>query len=145
MEPPALNAASSAPEDEAPEPEAEEVADGETVIDGVRVNEDGEIIEDGFSPDPDSGDDEELEGDAAPISDLLTCDLNAHRTFALRLALGEQPDMALVAVTHTLAVRTFYPGVEAYVLEIRPVSASLDGHAAGIADAEAAKLLSEPP
>ncbi|EXL01488.1 hypothetical protein BG36_19025 [Aquamicrobium defluvii] len=53
------------PEGEAPEPEPEEVADSETVIDGVRVNKDGEIIKDGSSPDPDSGEDEEPEGDAA--------------------------------------------------------------------------------
>jgi len=132
------------PEDEAPEPETEEVTDGETMVDGVRVNEDGEIIEDGFSPDPDDGGDEEPEGDAGqPISDLLTRDLTAHRTLGLRLALGEQPDMALIAVTHALAARTFYPGTEAPVLEIRPVSADLDGHAVGIEDTEAAKLLSD--
>jgi ParB family transcriptional regulator, chromosome partitioning protein len=132
------------PEDEAPEPEPEEVADGETVIDGVRVNGDGEIIEDGSSPDLDSGDDEEPEGDAGqPISDLLTRDLTAHRTLGLRLALGEQPDMALIAVTHTLAVRTFYPGVEAYALEIRSVSTSLGGHAVGIEDTAAAKMLAD--
>jgi ParB family chromosome partitioning protein len=132
------------PEDEAPEPEAEEVADGETVIDGVRVNGDGEVIEDGFSPDPDSSEDEEPEGDAdQPISDLLTRDLTAHRTLGLRLALGEQPDMALIAVTHALAARTFYPGVEAYALEIRTVSASLGGHAVGIEDTAAAKALAD--
>ena len=132
------------PEDEAPQPVAEEVAGGETVIDGVRVNGDGEIMEDGSSPDPDSGENEEPEGDAGqPISDLLTRDLTARRTLGLRLALGEQPDMALIAVTHALAAQTFYPGVEAYVLEIRTVSASLGGHAVGIEDTAAAKLLSD--
>ena len=132
------------PEDEAPKPEPEEVANGETVIGGVRVNEDGEIIEDGSSPDPDSGDDEEPEGDAGqPISDILTRDLTAHWTLGLRLALGEQQEMALIAVTHTLAVRTFYPGVEAYALDIRPVSASLGGHADGIEDTAAAKKMAD--
>jgi ParB family chromosome partitioning protein len=132
------------PEDEAPEPETEEVADGETVVDGVRVNGDGEIIEDDFSPDPDSDEDEEPEGDAAhPISDLLTRDLTAHRTLGLRLALGEQPETALIAVTHALAAQTFYLGAGAHALEIRPVSADLDGHAVGIGDTEAAKLLSD--
>ncbi|QOF73405.1 ParB/RepB/Spo0J family partition protein [Aminobacter sp. SR38] len=131
------------PEDVAPEPEQEEIADGETVIDGVRVNGDGEIIEDGSSPDPDS-EDAEPEGDAAqPISDLLTRDLTAHRTLGLRLALGEQPDMALIAVTHALAAQTFYLGMSAHALEIRPVSADLDGHAIGIEDTEAAKRLSD--
>ncbi|MDH1271774.1 chromosome partitioning protein ParB, partial [Rhizobium pusense] len=135
------------PEDEAPEPEAEEPAtgaDGETVIDGVRVNGDGEIIEDVSSPDPDSGGGDEPEGDAGqPISDLLTRDLTAHRTLGLRLALGEQPDMALIAVTHALAAQTFYLGVNAHALEIRPISADLDGHAVGIEDTAAAKMLAD--
>jgi ParB family chromosome partitioning protein len=59
------------PEDEAPEPE-EEDADGETVIEGVRVNEDGE---NDLDPDPDSDDDEEPEGDAGQPAGAL--DANA--------------------------------------------------------------------
>ncbi|MGV2019274.1 MULTISPECIES: ParB/RepB/Spo0J family partition protein [Agrobacterium] len=134
------------PEDEAPEPE--EGVDGETAIDGMRVNADGEIIESG-----DHGEDgnhvsdlepEEEEGDAAkPVSDLLTRDLTAHRTLGLRLALGEQPDMALIAVTHALAAQTFYRGVDAHALEIRPTSVQLGGHADGIEDTAAAKMLAD--
>jgi ParB family chromosome partitioning protein len=133
-------------EDEAPEPE--EGADGETVIDGVRVNADGEIIEDG-DHDEDGNhvsdlEPEEEEGDAAkPISDLLTRDLTAHRTLGLRLTLGEQPDVALIAVTHALAAQTFYRGVDAHALEIRPNSVHLGGHADGIEDTAAAKLLAD--
>ncbi len=134
------------PEDEAPEPEEE---DGETVIDGVRVNGDGEVIEDG-EYDEDGNhvsaldtEDEEAEEDGKPLSDLLIRDLTAHRTLGLRLALGEQPDMALIAVTHTLAAQTFYHGVEAHVLEIRPSSQHLGGHADGIADTAAAKALED--
>ncbi|TKT82469.1 ParB/RepB/Spo0J family partition protein [Aquamicrobium sp. LC103] len=131
------------PQDEAPEPEVEEVADGETVIDGVRVNDDGEIIEDGSDPDPDGGD-KEPEGDAGqPLPDRLICDLTAHRTLGLRLALGEQPDMALIAVTHALAAQTFYLGMNAHALELRPTSARLGEHAVGIEDTEAAKALSD--
>ena len=132
------------PQDEVPEPEQEEVAGGETVIDGVRVNGDGEIIEDGSSPDPDSGDNEEPEGNAGqPIPDRLICDLTAHRTLGLRLALGEQPDMALIAVTHALAAQTFYLGMNAHALEIRPTSARLGEHAVGIEDTATAKLLAD--
>jgi len=133
------------PEDEAPAPEAEEAESesGESVIDGVRVNADGEVIENGFNPDPDN-DDEPEEGNAGqPISDILTRDLTAHRTLGLRLALGEQPDMALVAVTHALAAQTFYRGVDAYALEIRPVSVPLGNHADGIEDTAAAKMLAD--
>ncbi len=141
------------PEDEeVPEPEEETNAasDGDTVIDGVRVNADGEIIEGGSSPKPD-GDgsddekqDEEPEGEAGqPVSDILTRDLTAHRTLGLRLALGEQPEMALIAITHALAAQTFYLGANAHTLEIRPTKAHLGDHAGGIEDTAAAKMLAD--
>jgi hypothetical protein len=50
--------------------------------------------------------DEEPEEDGKPLSDLLVRDLTAHRTLGLRLALGDQPDIALLAVTHALAAQT---------------------------------------
>lgn len=43
-----------------------------------------------------------------PLSDRLIEDLTAHRTAALRLALAEQPETALIAVVHALAVRLFH-------------------------------------
>jgi len=138
------------PEDEAPEPEEPEAQDGGTVIDGVRVNRDGEIMDDG-DHDEDGNhvsaletEDEEAEEDGKPLSESLIRDLTAHRTLALRLALGEQPDMALIAVTHALAAQTFYRGGgDAHCLEIRPISASLGGHADGIEDTAAAKMLAD--
>ncbi|RVK93199.1 ParB/RepB/Spo0J family partition protein [Sinorhizobium meliloti] len=138
------------PEDETPVPETDTGGDGETVVDGVRVNADGEVIEDaegqGYDESYGAGGQakEEEEGDAAqPVSDLLTRDLTAHRTLGLRLALGEQPEIALIAVTHTLAAQTFYRGAESHALEIRPASAYLAGHADGIEDTAAAKQLSD--
>ncbi|MFK0209173.1 ParB/RepB/Spo0J family partition protein [Agrobacterium sp. NPDC090283] len=133
------------PEDEAPEQDSGEGVDGESVIDGVRVNGDGEIV--GGDDEDDQVSDLEPEGDegdaAKPISDVLTRDLTAHRTLGLRLALGEQPEIALVAVTHALAAQTFYRGVDAHVLEIRPISAHLGDHAGGIEDTAAAKMLAD--
>ncbi|ESZ12314.1 plasmid stablization protein ParB [Mesorhizobium sp. L2C085B000] len=120
-------------EDEQAGPEAETRPDGEDYA----FNDDGEIIEDG------SGSDEEAEDDGRPLSDLLIRDLTAHRTLGLRLALGEQPDIALVAVTHTLAAQTFYQGAEAHCLEIRPTSVYLAGHADGIEDTAAGKALAD--
>ncbi len=132
-------------EDEAPEPEAE------TVIDGVRVNGDGEILdsdgEDGEGDDLSETDSEPEEeaGDAGkPLPDSLIRDLTAHRTLGLRLALGEQPDMALIAVIHTLAAQTFYRGGStAHCLEISPTSNYLAAHANGIEDTAAAKMLND--
>jgi ParB family chromosome partitioning protein len=131
------------PEDEKPEQEADDSKNGETLIDGVRVNADGEVIAD---TDEQGGDhvQEEDDGDAAQrVSDVLTRDLTAHRTLGLRLALSEQPDIALIAVTHALAAQTFYRGMEATPLEIRPTSAALSGHAEGIEDTAAAKMLAD--
>ncbi len=122
---------------------------GETVIDGVRVNYDGELIEDGEydgNGNPASARDaneEDAEEDDKPLSDLLVRDLTAHRTLGLRLALGEQPIIALIAVTHALAAQTFYRGAEATCLEIRPNSVHLASHADGIEDTAAAKALAD--
>lgn len=134
------------PEDEKPEPEQ---LDAAGIIDGVRVNADGEVIEDDQRDGEgdhisDLAPQEEEDGDAGqPLTDLLTRDLTAHRTLGLRLALGEQPDIALIAVTHALAAQTFYRSVDANALEIRPTSPQLGGHADGIEDTAAAKTLAD--
>lgn len=136
------------PEDEAPEPE-EDATGRETMIDGIRVNADGEIVGDDGEQDEDhvaalEAEAEDAEEDGKPLSDALIRDLTAHRTLALRLALGEQPDMALVAVVHSLAAQTFYRGGGiAHCLEIRPTSDYLAAHADGIEDTAAAKMLAD--
>lgn len=126
-------------EDEQPETEAEMQADSESYT----GNDDGEIIEAGHSSDSDGESDEEVDDDGKPLSDLLVRDLTAHRTLGLRLALGQQPAIALIAVTHTLAAQTFYQGAEAHCLEIRPTSTYLAGHADGIEDTAAGKALAD--
>ena len=127
----------------------------------VVLNHDGEVrIERGFiRPEDDNRqqnsakrrvqeDDEEEAGDDdgesdAGLSDNLVADLTSHRTLGLRLALSEQPDVALVAVTHTLLAQTFYRGAEANVLDIRPGGLFLGSHADGIGDTEAGRSWSE--
>lgn len=76
------------------------------------------------------------------LSDALVRDLTAHRTLGLRIALGETPDIALIAVIHAMVGRTFYH-VEASCLDIRPISASLGSHADGITDTKPAITLAE--
>lgn len=87
----------------------------------------------------------DVEGDdEKPLSDLLVRDLTAHRTLGLRLALGENPDTALIAVIHAFAAQTFYGGQDrATCLDIKAISPSLGGHADGIEDTAAAKKLTE--
>ena len=87
---------------------------------------------------------EEEETALRPLSDLLVRDLTAHRTLALRLALGEHPDVALVAVTHALVAQTFYRGHDlSSCLDLQATSAPLGSHADGIEDSPAAARLAE--
>lgn len=113
-----------------PEPEAE-LAEGEGRTDGAS----GESGPDGEEPDEDPG---------APLSERLVLDLTAHRTLALRDALAGNATVALSAVVHTLALFAFYPAYERPTcLEIKGVSAYLDGHAPGIDDTRAGRSVGE--
>jgi len=98
------------------------------------VTEDGKIVEGGDEDQVAARqtEDEDAEDDGKLLSHLLVRDLTAHRLLGLRLALGEQPDVALIAVTHTPSAQTFYRAAEANCLDIRPASTALDSHADGI-------------
>jgi len=83
-------------------------------------------------------------GGEKPLSDALIRDLTAHRTLGLRLALGEHPDVALIAVAHALTVQAFYAGHGADTcLRLRADQTSLASHAEGIEDTRAAKALAD--
>ena len=125
------------PEDEAladPQPEDEaEHADPEAVEDEQAGDGDEDVQE--FE--------EEDEEPGKPISDSLTRDLSAHRTLALRVALGERPDLAVIALTHTLTAQLFYSYAEAGCLEVRPTVTPLGSHADGIEDTPLAAKANE--
>jgi len=125
------------PEDEAladPQPEDEgEAFDPEAVEDEQAEDGDEDVQEI----------EEEDEEPGKPISDSLTRDLSAHRTLALRVALGEQPDLALIALTHTLTAQLFYSYAEAGCLEVRPTVTPLGSHAEGIEDTALAAKANE--
>jgi ParB family chromosome partitioning protein len=57
----------------------------------------------------------------------------------MRLNLSEQPEVAVVAVTHALAAQLFYLGTDAHVVGIQPIKTDLAGHADGIEDTPAGK------
>lgn len=127
------------PEDEKPEQETVAEADG---VDGDE-NGEAEAREGEQEGDMSETSEDEAEDADKPLSDALVRDLTAHRTLSLRLALGEQPEIALLAITHTLAAQTFYRGAESSCLEIRPVSAFLGSHAEGIDDTASGKVLAD--
>ncbi|BAM89481.1 hypothetical protein S58_34880 [Bradyrhizobium oligotrophicum S58] len=122
------------PGDEKPRAEAEPGSDAQAP-DGDGGAE-GEAAPDG---DGEEGDAPEEEDDDRPLSDLLVRDLTAHQTLGLRLNLSEQPEAAIVAVTHALAAQIFYLGANAHVVGIQPVRTDLAAHADGIEDTPAGK------
>lgn len=127
------------PEDEAfadPQPESE--AEGDAPEPQAREDEQPE---DGDEDVQDFEDEDEEPG--KPISDSLTRDLSAHRTLALRVALGERPDLALIALTHTFTAQLFYSYAEAGCLEVRPTVTPLGSHADGIEDTPLAAKANE--
>ena len=73
--------------------------------------------------------DQDNQGDeesCKPLSDAVVRDLTAHYTLGLRVALGNNPGIALIAVTHALAAQTFFPVYErATPLQLVPTTASL--------------------
>jgi ParB family chromosome partitioning protein len=88
--------------------------------------------------------DEADEDAGAPLSERLVLDLTAHRTLALRDALGASPTVALSAVAHSLVLFAFYPPYDrASCLEIKGVSTYLDGHAPGIGESRAGRSIAE--
>lgn len=95
--------------------------------------ETGELVSE--EQEPDGEDETEIEeiDPGKPISDTLIRDLTAHRTLGLRLALDEQPDMAMIALTHAMVAQLFYRSLDASCLDIKVGSTDLRSDAEGIA------------
>ena len=122
------------PEDEAPS-EPEPVADTEHDAQrAVAAQEDPDIdcvqAELANAAEPDEDEDEGLK----PIPDRLMTELTAHRTLALRHALGEQPDVAFLAALHALCVKTFYRYSVDTCLDLDVKSVGFGAQAPGLND-----------
>lgn len=82
------------------------------------------------------------DGDAsAPLSAKLIADLTAHRSAGLRLALANDPDLALVALTHALVLCTFHGLARASCLTIQANSTFLPEFGEGVKTSPAYEAL----
>lgn len=127
--------------------------DGEPRIERGLVLPEDEVVatapdeEDGEAEGDDADDEpapasEEPEGDArAPLSAKLIADLTAHRSAGLRLALANDPDLALLALTHVLALCTFQGVGRASCLTIQATSTFLPEHGEGVKTSPAYEAL----
>ncbi|MGH6834154.1 MAG: ParB/RepB/Spo0J family partition protein [Methylocella sp.] len=76
---------------------------------------------------------EEDEG-IRPLPDKLLTELTAHRTLALREAIGNDPATAYLAVLHVLCLKLFYRYGSDSCLEIEPKSVMFGSQAPGLGD-----------
>ena len=131
------------PEDELPiEPETSIGGDAQNEIRGVASSlQDGHRSAVEAEPEP-ATEPEEEEG-LTPISDRLMTELTAHRTLALRHALGERPDVAFLAALHALSLTLFYRYGANTCLELELKSVSFGTQAPGLNDSVSAKAVAE--
>lgn len=126
-------------------PEDEPPAEVETAADTMDADPDADDGAEEDGEDDERGEIEDPAGEAnAPISQRIRADLTAHRSTALRYALAQDPDLALVALTHALLLRVFR-GVGGYAscLDIRLGSRNLAADGEGVEDAPAARANAE--
>ncbi len=118
-------------EDLAPEPErtAQSVSEGGEGDAGYDDQGEG-------TPSPEGDDEPER-----PLSDALIRDLTTHRTLALRLVLGEQPELAARALAHRLALDIFYRRLDIGGLEVKATSSFIAGFAEGLDETPTATAL----
>lgn len=93
---------------------------------------------DSSSPAADESEDEGL----SPISDRLMTELTAHRTLAIRQAIGGRPDVASLAALHALVLRVFYHYGTESCLELELKSVSFPSQTPGLADSASAQVIS---
>jgi ParB family chromosome partitioning protein len=83
----------------------------------------------------------EEEDGIKPLPDRLLTELTAHRTLALRNAIGEQPDVAFLAALHVLCLRLFYGFGLNSCLELDVKSVTFNAQAPGLNDTAVARTL----
>ena len=119
------------PEDELPierEPEVEGEERAITML--AQADHDGESL----TADPETPIEPEEDEGLKPIPDRLMTELTAHRTLALRHAVGEHPEIAFLAALHALTLRVFYRYAQDSCLELDLKNVGFAAQAPGLAD-----------
>ncbi len=126
------------PEDERPiEPEADPVTESSIGRIAARAEHEGNPL----STDIETAAEPEEDDGLKPIPDRLMTELTAHRTLALRHALGDQPDVAFLAALHALTLRAFYHYGSDTCLELDLKSVSFGAQAPGLNDSSLASAV----
>lgn len=85
----------------------------------------------------------EEEDGIKPLPDRLLTELTAHRTLALRHALGDHPKVAFLAALHALCLKLFYHYGLDSCLELDVKSVAFSAQAPGLNDTALARTLTD--
>ena len=85
----------------------------------------------------------EEEDGIKPLPDRLLTELTAHRTLALRNAMGEHPEVAFLAALHALCLRLFYGYGLNSCLDLDVKSVTFNAQAPGLNDTAVARTLTD--
>ena len=88
-------------------------------------------------------DEEEDDDGTKPLSDRLVCDLTVHRTMALRNALADDPQLAMLACLHTMVMQLFYHYGQDSCVEITPKATHFGAQADGLGDTAYAQAIDQ--
>ena len=92
---------------------------------------------------PEAAPEQEEDDGIKTLPDRLLTELTAHRTLALRNAIGEQPEVAFLAALHAMCLKLFYGYGLNSCLELDVKSVTFNAQAPGLNDTAAARALTD--
>ena len=116
-------------------PEDEPAVETEDAPEGTTVDPDtDDATADASDPVTDQDEDDDDDG-TKPVSERLVCELTVHRTMALRDALANDPQLAMLACLHAMVLQLFYRYGQDSCVEISPRSTQFGSQAPNLGDA----------
>jgi ParB family chromosome partitioning protein len=100
-------------------------------------------VEDSDNTVASASDEEEEDHGLKPLSDRIFMELTAHRTLALRNALAQDPQVALLAALHAMVLRLFYGYAVDSCVEIEPRNAGFGSQVPGLGDTAYAQAIDQ--
>ncbi|MEM9765625.1 MAG: DNA-binding protein, partial [Pseudomonadota bacterium] len=117
-------------------PEDEPVDETEEIEGGAAAEASMDDASDNNVSDVQDEDEDEDDDGTKPLSDRLVCELTVHRTMALRDALANDPQLAMLACLHAMVLQLFYHYGQDSCVEITPRSTQFGSQAPNLGDAQ---------
>ena len=116
-------------------PEDEPVAETDDSEGDVTTDVDIADVTDDDGAEAQQIEDDDDDDGTKPLSDRLVCELTVHRTMALRDALANDPQLAMLACLHAMVLQLFYHYGQDSCVEISPRSTQFGSQAPNLGEA----------